>query len=213
MLRQIKRPVPVILLLLLSANSAFAAEPGYFPIDKLGAQGISEFEQGWYSPILKKMDEPSLMTLKDTRSQLFRFIYLPTWGNPISVRLSIIDGIGIIEGRRLDGQAGYDPGKLVERTFVTLNKAEIDQAISLYAKLKFFNLKTADKLKGCDGSQWILEVADRGTYHVVVRWTPTEYDPGKRQTADFVNICKWLYKKSGFRSNGKNKGYTEIEIQ
>jgi len=206
----------VILLLLiplLSASTTFAGETRYFPIDKTGANGITEIEYNWYSSILKKMEEPSLMTAKGADVRFFRFTILPTWGNPISVRLSISDRIGTIEGKRLDGHAGYDSGKLFERTSVPVSKADLDQFLSLYAKLKFFALKTADDMPGLDGSQWILEVADKGAYHIVVRWTPTEYDPVKRQTVEFVNICKWLYKKSGFKKGVTNKGYTEIDIQ
>lgn len=153
------------------------------------------------------------MTTTGTGARYFRFTYLPTWGNPVSIRLSIMGGTGTIESKRLDGQAGYDPGKLIERTSVTLSKADIDNFLSLYTKLKFFSLKTADDMLGRDGSQWILETVDNGAYHVVVRWTPTEYDPKKRQTVDFVNICKWLYKKSGFNKGATNKGYTEIDMQ
>lgn len=203
----------LLLILLLSANHAFAGEPCYFPIDKTGAKGISVFMCSWYSSVLKKMKEPSLITMKDTGSRIFRFTILPTWGNPVSVRLSITNGIGTIEGKRLGGEAGYDPGKLVERTSVQLNKADTDHFLSLFAKLKFFTLKTADDMPGLDGSQWILEVVDNGNYHVVDRWSPADYDPEKRQTLAFVNICKWLYKKSGFKKAVTNKGFTEIDIQ
>jgi hypothetical protein len=203
----------LVIILLLFVSAASATEPRYFPIDASGGKGVSAFEQRWYSPILKKMGEPSLIAAKDAGVRLFRFTLLPTWGNPISVRLSVMEESGTIEGKRLDGQAGYDPGKLVERTAVALSKADIDQFLSLYAKLKFFGLKTADDTLGCDGSQWILETVDKGVYHVVIRWSPTEYDPYKRQTVDFVNICKWLYRKSGFKKNATNKGYTEIDMR
>lgn len=207
------KKIVLFFIVFLSASSTLASEPRYFPIDKTGAKGISEFEYDWYSSILKKMEEPSLFTAKETGTRLFRFTILPTWGNPVSVRLSIMDGLGTIEGKRLDGHAGYDSGKLVERTSDPLSKPDIDQFLALYAKLNFFDLKTADDMPGKDGSQWILEVADKGTYHVAVRWTPTEYDPEKRQTVEFVNICRWMYKKSGFKKGVINKGYTEIDIR
>jgi len=60
---------------------------------------------------------------------------------------------------------------------------------------------------------WILEAANEGDYHVVVRWPPKEYDPDKRRTVDFVNLCEWLYKKAKFKEDAKNKGYIEIRKQ
>ena len=200
----------IIAITLILVGLATTGELRYFPIDKTGVKGISEFEHEWYSKALKRMDEPSFLITKATPSQLFRFTLLPTWGNPISVRLSIKDGVGVVEGKRLDGQGGYDPGKLVEKTSVILKKTEMDQFLSLYAKMKFFGLNTADDVRGLDGSQWIFEATNNGTYHVVVRWTPTEYDPEKRQTVSFVNVCNWLYRKAGFKNSATNKGHTLI---
>jgi hypothetical protein len=200
-----------IVLALLSASLALGKEPGYFPVDEKGVKGISEFENQWYSKALKRMEEASFMATMTNRAKLFRFILLPTWGNPISVRLSITGEVGKIEGKRLDGQGGYDPGKLANKTSVTLTKEEVDEFTTLYSKMEFFSLNTADKKRGLDGSQWIFEAVDGGTYHVVVRWSPTEYDPAKRQTVSFVNVCKWLYEKSRIKGNATNKEYTEID--
>ena len=200
-------------LALLCISSAIAEQPDNFPIDKKGVSGISEFENRWYSKALDRLEERALMLAKTNRTKLFRFILLPTWGNPISVRLSIAEGVARIEGKRLDGLGGYDPGKLVEKTSTTLRETEVKEFIALYDRMGFFTLNTADKMLGKDGSQWILEAADEGKYHVVVRWSPTEYDPDKRQTANFVNACKWLYKKAQFKEDAKNKGVIEIEKQ
>jgi hypothetical protein len=193
----------------LSVGCATMGESEYFPIDTRGVRGVSEFESRWYGAALKKMGETSIQT-RSAGSRVFRFTLLPTWGNPISVRLSIDKGIGRIEGKRLDGQGGYDPGKLVETTSITLSEAERDEFLALFTKMKFFRLKTADRILGKDGSQWILEVVDEDKYHVVVRWSPTAYNPPERRTVDFVNVCEWLYKKSRFRENATNKGDVEI---
>jgi len=200
-----------LLFALLCIGLADAQAPSYFPVDKIGVSGISDFENQWYSNILDRFGEQSLMVAKPSRTKVFRFLLIPTWGNPRSVHLSITDGFAKIEGKRLYGQGGYDPGKLIEKTSFKLTEAEVKELTTLYDKLDFFNLNTRDKMQGKDGSKWILEVVDERKYHVIVRWSPTEYDPDKRQTIGFVNICKWLHKKAQFKEDAKNKGYLEIE--
>ncbi len=205
-----KKTFAYLLLSALLLKLAMGGEHAYFPVDQKGVKGVSEFESKWFGQALKNMDEPSLMGAGKSTG-VFRFLLLPTWGNPISVRVVVGDRDGQLVGKRLDGLGGYAPGKLAETTSRSLSGEEVKEFADLYSKLKFFGLDTADKDAGHDGSEWIVEASDHGAYHIVVRWSPDRYDPVKRHTTDFVNLCKWLFKKAGFREDAQNKGHTEIE--
>lgn len=163
----------------------------FFPIDAGGKKGVSEFQVQWYSKHLSLMKEKPLQSLAQD-AEVYRFTLLPTWGDPRSFRLSKVDGNYVFSFSRLDGDGGYDPGKLVESTSKNLLKKDVDKFLKLFGAVKFFTQPSEDENRGSDGSEWILEAVSGGKYHVVVRWTPTEYDPEKRGTVDFVNACEWL---------------------
>ena len=68
------------------------------------------------------MKEPRLHALvKDVNADAYRMMILPTWGNSIVVRVQRHGDLYSLSARRLDGQAGYDPGKLVEAKDIELS--------------------------------------------------------------------------------------------
>ena len=122
--------LPAVFTVLLSVQAvAQAPKPAsdqYFPTHKDGEKGdgISEIEAEWYGSCLKLLMEPPLLhSPKDTVA--IRFLILPTWGNPISVRATLEGDRYRLIGRRLDGEGGYDPGKLAEKTDVLLRSRGI----------------------------------------------------------------------------------------
>ena len=198
----------LFLLLLIFASPALP-DASYFPVRK-GANdpGVSEFEADWYGKALDRMKEPRLPGLaKDPRAVVFRFTILPTWGNPISVRAEKAGPIYKLFARRLDGQGGYDPGKLVEQPEVALTESDSTTLNSLIAAVNFFNLPTEDEVRGFDGDEWILEGVADGRYHVVDRWCAADYDPGKRGLEAFLTLCRFLIDKSTLTEVPRNKGH------
>jgi len=94
----------------------------YFP-EKKSAQdpGISEFEVKWFSKHLSRMNETSLFeSAKAPGISVYRLTILPTWGNPIAIRFEKKNELYRLTAKRLSGEGGYDPGKLVETKEVTL---------------------------------------------------------------------------------------------
>ena len=197
------------LAVLLGALTA-TAQPQVFPIDETGRSGVNAFENKWYGKVLTRLGETSLTTSLTNLIAVYRFTVVPTWGNPVCVTLTHSNSVLSVRGKRLDGQGGYDPGKLVEDASVALTAEQAKVFAALFEKLNFGTLTTRDKDRGVDGSEWILEACQHGQYHVVVRWSPTAYDPKKRGTVDFVNVCKWLYHVSPVKGDVRNKGSTEI---
>jgi TonB family protein len=188
------------------------ADDLYFPIKiKAGDEGVTEFESKWYSQSLKRMHEPLLPKFaKNLFADIYRITILPTWGNSIAVRVQKHGELFSLSARRLDGQAGYDPGKLVESKDIALGANDSQTLAVLIKNLNLFQMSTEEELGGEDGDQWITEGVSQGKYHVVVRWCATSYDPGKRKLTAFLAFCKFLLDKSTLSERPKNKGHKLI---
>lgn len=193
----------LVLCLVLSQSSA-----NFFPIDE--KRGISSFEEAWYGKALRAMEEQPLHTVAGTtKGTVYRLTILPTWGNPVVVRLTVLDGKATIEGKRLDGQGGYEPGKLVERGVTPLKEEAVASFEQLFAKLNFERQSTQDPTRGLDGSEYILERVAEGKYQVVVRWSP-DSDTSKRRLSEFVAVTTWLHRASPLKADVTNKGRVEL---
>jgi len=187
---------PLLILALLSPMQCVCAEEikTYFPVsDRGGKAAISSFEEEWYSSHLRLMKEPSLFVKRGDKTQdTYRFTFLPTWGDPRCTAITRSKDKTSIRFSRLDGDGGYDPGKLVEKAQRDLKPDEIKKFLELFDAIDFAKQPTEDPVMGFDGSQWILERLKDGKYHIVVRWTADAYDPKKRGTASFVDLCEWM---------------------
>lgn len=169
---------------------------------------ISDFEAKWFGAALARMEEPALPWL-GPNVNVYRFTVLPTWGHPVSVRLTLQGGKATIDAKRLGGFGGYDPGGLVDRGSIDLPEAQLEMFLERFRRLGFEALTTQDRVQGTDGSEWILERMDGGRYHVIVRWSPG-YDTAKRGLSDFVAVCEWLYRASPLQGDVANKNSVEI---
>ncbi len=166
----------------------------FFPTSDRGSdKTISSFEAEWYSKNLRLMKEDSLYARHgEKEAEIYRFTLLPTWGEPRCVAIERNKNeLIIIRHSRLDGD-GFFEGQLVEKEKDELNGKTFDKFTDLFNKIEFPNQTTNDPMLGLDGSQWILERLKNGEYHIVVRWTADEYEPKKRGTEAFVNLCKWM---------------------
>lgn len=180
----------------------------YFPIKtKAGAEGVTTFEAQWFGKFLAQMNEPPLPEFtKDVNAEVYRMMILPTWGNSILVRVEKHGTIYSLSARRLDGQAGFELGKLVEAKNFELNAEDSKTLEQLIQNVSFFQLPTDDGILGNDGDEWILEGVSQGKYHVSKRWCASSYEPGKRGLNAFLNLCRFLVDKSALSERPKNKG-------
>jgi hypothetical protein len=203
----------IILISALWCTTALAfAGDSYFPIKtKAGGEGVSEFESNWYGKALERMNEPRLPGFtKDVNADIYRIMILPTWGNPIVVRVQRHGELYSLSSRRLDGQGGYDPGKLAESKDIELSADESKSLAVLIQNLNFFQLPAEDRVRGFDGDQWIVEGVSQGKYHVAVRWCANSYDPEKRKLTTFLALCRFLLNKSTLSERPTNKGHKLI---
>lgn len=153
-----------------------AEDEAYFPdlvFEK--EKDDNDFSVEWYSQHLKAMKEPSLWRLsqKDRSATVYRFLWLPTFDHPVSVR--IIKSTDSIEARvvKLGGMGGYQPGKIAVRKRTKLSKEQWEEFKRRLDKSKFWTLPTKDQEEfGNDGDQLIVEGVKGGKYHIVDRWSP-----------------------------------------
>jgi hypothetical protein len=192
-------------------TGAFASD-SYFPIKtQAGGEGVTAFEAQWYGKSLERMNEPRLPEFaKDANAEVYRMMILPTWGNSIVVRVRKNGELYSLSARRLDGQAGFDPGKLVEAKDIDLGAEDSKALAVLIQNLSFFQLSTDDGFVGMDGDEWIIEGVSQGKYHVAKRWCASDYNPDKRGLTAFLVLCKFLVDRSTLSQRPKNKGHKLI---
>jgi hypothetical protein len=163
----------------------------------------------WYACTLSLLDEPPLFALRDDKSlQVYRFLWLPSFHRPISVRLTInADGSGSIVARSVDRHTGLltkvpsDTEKLILDTTSNVDKAQVQDVLGQLQHLAFWAMPTEEeqappqtsgtthqtptlRVMEMDGSRWILEGVRDGEYHVVDRWSPKENS--------YSQLCKYL---------------------
>jgi hypothetical protein len=161
-----------------------------FDKDKEGNEFIVE----WFTKHLKAMKERSLWmrSQKDRATTVYRFLWLPTFDRPISVRIEKSGNSAVLHVVQLDGRGGYEPGKIIADKSAVLSSKQWDEVKRRLDKIKFWQLPTEDKAAslGTDGDQLILEGAMAGKYHIVDRWGP---DSGN----DYAGLCRYMLELSG----------------
>ena len=201
-----------IVLAILGVNVVTAAEnTHYFPNEEGYGDKVSP---DWYSTFLKALEEESLWeaSLRSDRTEQYRFLYLPSFHRPVSVRISISpDGKGTVSLKVADGAGGYEPGALVEDRSTSLGDHDIARLRFYLKKLRFWTYRTpredcgagtGDELPegvleeicvGTDGSQWIVEGTEGGKYHVVDSWSPSEGNQ-----SDYIRLCMLFWELAQF---------------
>lgn len=160
----------------------------YFPPEVLGeTEQSSHFKEQWYSDQLRALKEPSLWEQSKTqKSQTYRFLWLRSFHNPISVRLDVReDGSGLLTTKVTSGQGGYKPGKLVTNKTGVLTREQTAWAVEQIKETGFWGLQSHENTKEgvgpngektvevrADGAQWIFEGVNNGKYQVADRWSP-----------------------------------------
>lgn len=123
----------------------------------------------WYSKHLRALNEPVLSDTLPTK--IYRFTYLPTFDNPIVIRLENHNDIVSIHWKVSNGAGGYEPGEVIVNESKELTTEEWRLIENKINSIDFWKLPTAEKgIMGTDGSRWILEGKYFVKYKVVDRW-------------------------------------------
>ena len=161
---------------LLAAN--LAAQTHYFPAKTFGEDPRSDqFISSWYSGQLRALGQPWLFELSTNPAiESYRFTWLRTFHHPVAVRVDVQpDGTATLSTRMTSGAGGYDPGKLILNTDRPLTTEETQRIISQINASGFWRLPSYVRDNGgMDGSEWVMEAAVHGKYHLVSVWTPKD---------------------------------------
>jgi hypothetical protein len=131
----------------------------------------------WYSKYLNVLGEPSLWaTSKDSQLELYRFLWLRTWNQPVSIRVDRnSDGSATLTLKVATGSSGGDkPGKLNVVRTKTLTEEEFDAIADRFTAAGFWTMAPTVPSNGRDGARWVLEAAKSSRYRVVDRWSPED---------------------------------------
>jgi hypothetical protein len=140
------------------------ARPNYFP------HNLSGDLRHWFTQFLIRMDEPPFYSAASYQPLTIRLLCLPTWSEPCSIRLQSSGLSFHLWGRELDGEAGFDVGRLVRREERLLTGQDAAQVWELWRYLRFWSLAESDpESEVFDGTTYVLEAAERSRYHLIHR--------------------------------------------
>lgn len=156
-----------------------------------GNPGVEALAREWYSQSLVRMSEPSFAAPSaEVANDSYRLLVLPTWGEPFAVRVALDSAAPRVSAVVLDGQGGYDPGQVRQRTSRVLSTDERAALTSALATARFWTLPSFDpKHLGFDGTQFIVEGRRDGRHHVAQRWMP--------KAGTFRDLCGLLASLGG----------------
>jgi hypothetical protein len=170
-----------------------ASEP-YFPEGVFGRRTnapVNDFTPKWYSGHLRAMGEPSFWELSrdDGEATGYRFLWLPTEGRPVAVRIMQRHEGAVLHLVQLDGAGGYAPGQVAVNKELLLSPEQWEGLSASIARARFWKMPARDGRAGFDGEELIVEGVRRGAYHVVDRWST--------ETGDFRRLCSHTIDLSG----------------
>lgn len=143
------------------------ASPGrakYFP-EGAFADRMQEFCENWFGRHLDALEEPVLRFSKPAELTV-RFLWLRTFHAPVALRTVATHTLVV---KRTSGRGGYEPGKLRDDRTVPLSEAEADEVHRRASALWEYR---PEEQGGIDGAEWVFELADGDSYHLVTEWTP-----------------------------------------
>ena len=133
---------------------------------------VDSFTNSWFSKNLFALKEPILKDYNGD-NEIYRFTWLRTFNHPVSVRIERHQNTYRLTSKVCNGASGFDPGKLIYDTSISLTQNQFEKTILFLNNSDFWNLKTEDnEHSGKDGSEWIVEAYKNKEYKMVYRWTP-----------------------------------------
>jgi hypothetical protein len=151
-----------------------------------------------YTKYLTALREPSLSELaqKDPGAEVYRFLYLRTFDNPIAIRLIVTPAGGRLISKKTSGMGGFEPGHLILSRESKLTKESTEWFLEDLKGVDFWNIPAIKNPEGntviLDGAQWIIEGVKQGRYHFIDRTSPEGIDPAHNLgVALLINLARF----------------------
>ena len=129
----------------------------------------------WYAATLRSMDQGPIYGTNDTNDeQTYRFLWLRSFHDPITLKLSIFasgDALLTVNVLQNPGIEEWQDKLWVQE--IQIEREMVASFLNTLDEINYWNLPSADADKSMqhDGAQWILEGKDGDKYHVVDRWS------------------------------------------
>ncbi len=131
---------------------------------------------------LDAMSEPPLQNII---GESYRFLYIPTFTEPVAVRASCNKNHCVVTAKKLNGQGGYGPGALAREISRDLTQQEWRHFQELVAESQFWSISKEIYQLGLgpmDASLWVLEGSRLDQHRVWIDWSMNQGDdPGLRR--------------------------------
>ena len=214
----------LIILTTLFANAS-ADEKSEFP-DPFAKSGAKE--ERWPSSIspskqqLEKLGEPDLSDAAHKLSAGVRFIWVPTFNSPISIRASKQNDKTTLTVVQMAGKGGYEWGSVKMKTTIDIDDKQWAKLVELCAVVgarkpsqklpKDFRENFVEAMSASDGSSWFLEVNDAKGYTVEGIPNPiiedAEFAKSLKEKSNldfkpFLDVCFYLFDLSGLKERPK----------
>lgn len=120
----------------------------------------------WFSEQLFALNEPLLFN-NETNKETYRFTWLRTFDNPISLRIEKEESEIWIYTKVGSGAGGYPPETIKSNRKKKVSISEWEEFIGLLNEHDFWNSINHGSIPGTDGSQWIFEGSTSKKYSVI----------------------------------------------
>lgn len=171
---------------------------GYLP-ENTGLELDEDIFEIWHTPRFAAMKEKSLLDISNKDLEVYRFLWLRSFDDPIFVRV-VRSGTEIhLVTKELKIEYGRKPQKAVRSFERNLSESEWDELLQKLQKARFWEMPTGIDDIDPDGAAWILEGVRDERYHQVDRHSPEQ--------SAYRDACIYLLNLSGFKPDDQDSIY------
>ncbi len=158
-------------------------------------QKFAMLSNKWFSKQLNGLGEPIIS--EKYKNETYRFTWLRTFHNPISVRIEKRIDKYFLTLKRTNGAGGYEPGKLINNEEFQISDEEWNNIKMKIYNINFWKIPTIEMSNFivADGAIWILEANKEKSYKMVYRNSASK--------SEVKEICKYLLKLSKLKIRKK----------
>jgi len=143
-----------------------------------------------------KEEEADLGRIGNPDSEVYRFVWEPSFHHPVSFTLQHTDGEKTLTVKTMGWSDPCDPDFFFIDGTKGVSVEEWETFLRLLEKADYWIQPSteAPSVTGLDGACWVLEARKSDRYHIVERWSPNERSA---EALRFREACVYLVEMSG----------------